>query len=145
MPLEGKRVLVHGGAGGVGHLAVQVGQGGLGTSSRHACMRACESVAAGRSWLGPGSKQRCPCSPPWLPSCAAPARPCLLPACCLLVQIAKAHGAHVTTTCSTRNVEFLKGLGADEAIDYTQVHVLLFLRFVPVPQSPLQTAGLFRL
>ncbi|PSC73044.1 NADPH:quinone reductase isoform A [Micractinium conductrix] len=57
MPLEGKRVLVHGGAGGVGHLAVQ---------------------------------------------------------------IAKAHGAHVTTTCSTRNVEFLKGLGADEAIDYTQ-------------------------
>lgn len=58
MPLEGKRLLIHGGAGGVGSFAVQ---------------------------------------------------------------IAKAHGAHVTTTCSTRNVEFVtQQLGADVAIDYTQ-------------------------
>lgn len=58
MPLEGKKVLIHGGAGGVGSFAVQ---------------------------------------------------------------IAKAQGAHVTTTCSTRNVEFVtQQLGADVAIDYTQ-------------------------
>lgn len=39
-----------------------------------------------------------------------------------LMQIAKAHGAHVTTTCSTRNIEFVtEVLGADEAIDYTGV------------------------
>lgn len=57
MPLQGKRVLVHGGAGGVGGFAIQ---------------------------------------------------------------IAKAHGAHVTATCSTRNVEFVtRELGADEAVDYT--------------------------
>lgn len=39
--------------------------------------------------------------------------------CCLL-QIAKAQGAFVATTCSTRNVEFVtQVLGADQAIDYT--------------------------
>lgn len=58
MPLAGKRVLVHGGAGGVGGFAIQ---------------------------------------------------------------IAKAQGAHVTTTCSGRNVEYVtQQLGADEAIDYTK-------------------------
>ena len=37
-------------------------------------------------------------------------------------QIAKAQGAHVTTTCSTRNVDYVtQQLGADVAIDYTQV------------------------
>lgn len=58
MPLQGKRVLVHAGAGGVGNAAIQ---------------------------------------------------------------IAKAQGAHVTTTCSGRNVEFVtKELGADVAVDYTR-------------------------
>lgn len=58
MPLQGKRVLVHGGAGGVGGFAIQ---------------------------------------------------------------IAKVQGAHVTTTCSTRNVDYVtQQLGADVAIDYTQ-------------------------
>lgn len=36
------------------------------------------------------------------------------------IQIAKARGLHVTTTCSTRKIEFCtKELGADVAIDYT--------------------------
>jgi NADPH:quinone reductase-like Zn-dependent oxidoreductase len=36
------------------------------------------------------------------------------------IQIAKARGAHVAATCGTSNVEFVKGLGADEAVDYTK-------------------------
>lgn len=38
-----------------------------------------------------------------------------------LVQIAKAQGAFVATTCSSRNIEFVtKTLGADQAVDYTK-------------------------
>ena len=36
------------------------------------------------------------------------------------VQIAKSLGTHVTGVCSTRNVELLRSIGADEVIDYTR-------------------------
>ncbi|KAG6584580.1 putative alcohol dehydrogenase [Phytophthora cinnamomi] len=36
------------------------------------------------------------------------------------IQIAKAVGAQVITTCSRRNVELVKSLGADRVIDYTE-------------------------
>ncbi|ORY63296.1 chaperonin 10-like protein [Pseudomassariella vexata] len=39
------------------------------------------------------------------------------------VQIAKALGCHVTTSCSGKNVELCKSLGADEVIDYTKENV----------------------
>ncbi|MEW5838187.1 MAG: NAD(P)-dependent alcohol dehydrogenase [Pseudomonadota bacterium] len=38
----------------------------------------------------------------------------------LAVQIAKALGASVTAVCSTRHVELMRRLGADEIVDYTQ-------------------------
>jgi NADPH:quinone reductase-like Zn-dependent oxidoreductase len=39
------------------------------------------------------------------------------------VQIAKALGAHVTATCSQGNVDLVRGLGADEVIDYRATDV----------------------
>ncbi|KAL8720315.1 MAG: hypothetical protein Q9225_002802 [Loekoesia sp. 1 TL-2023] len=39
------------------------------------------------------------------------------------IQFAKAVGCHVTTTCSTANVELCKSLGADEVVDYKKEKV----------------------
>ncbi|KAH6295144.1 hypothetical protein HBI39_161090 [Parastagonospora nodorum] len=40
------------------------------------------------------------------------------------VQIAKALGCHVTTTCSAANVELCQSLGADEVIDYKSTNIV---------------------
>ncbi|KAK3676031.1 hypothetical protein LTR78_004223 [Recurvomyces mirabilis] len=41
-----------------------------------------------------------------------------------MIQIAKAVGCHVTTTCSGPNVELCKSLGADEVVDYKTTDIL---------------------
>lgn len=41
------------------------------------------------------------------------------------VQIAKAYGAHVTAVCSSRNIDFVKSIGADETIAYDKKDIHL--------------------
>ncbi|KAJ3007467.1 hypothetical protein HKX48_009107 [Thoreauomyces humboldtii] len=44
------------------------------------------------------------------------------------IQIAKVCGAHVTVSCSTRNVDLCRSLGADNVLDYTASPILDQLR-----------------
>lgn len=44
------------------------------------------------------------------------------------IQIAKALGCHVTTSCSTANMDLCKSLGADEVMDYTSMEVVETLK-----------------
>ncbi len=39
------------------------------------------------------------------------------------VQIAKAYGAHVTAVCSSRNVDFVKSIGADSVLAYNKENI----------------------
>ncbi len=39
------------------------------------------------------------------------------------VQIAKAYGAHVTAVCSSRNIDFVKSIGADKVIAYDKENI----------------------
>jgi NADPH:quinone reductase-like Zn-dependent oxidoreductase len=48
------------------------------------------------------------------------------------VQLAHWKGAHVITTSSGANLEFLRGLGADETVDYTKARIEDLLRDVDV-------------
>ncbi|MEU8303121.1 NADP-dependent oxidoreductase [Actinomadura sp. NPDC048955] len=50
----------------------------------------------------------------------------------LAVQIAKARGAHVTGTASAAKHAFVRGLGADEVVDYTAAEVSAAVRDVDV-------------
>ncbi|KAK3669700.1 hypothetical protein LTR78_010452 [Recurvomyces mirabilis] len=44
------------------------------------------------------------------------------------IQLAKAYGLSVTTTCSTANVEFCRSLGADQVIDYKKENLVEALK-----------------
>jgi NADPH:quinone reductase-like Zn-dependent oxidoreductase len=48
------------------------------------------------------------------------------------IQIARARGAHVIATCSERNVDFVKSLGADEVIAYDRTPFESALRDIDV-------------
>jgi NADPH:quinone reductase-like Zn-dependent oxidoreductase len=52
------------------------------------------------------------------------------------IQIAKAVGAHVTVSCSTKNVDLCRSLGADEVLDYTKRPLLEQLKGVASQVRP---------
>jgi NADPH:quinone reductase-like Zn-dependent oxidoreductase len=52
------------------------------------------------------------------------------------IQIAKHLGAHVASTCSTANLDYVLSLGADRAIDYTREDFAAVLKDVDVAIDP---------
>jgi len=62
----------------------------------------------------------------------------------LAVQIAKARGAHVIGTASAANHDFVRGLGADEVVDYHITDVAETVRDVDVVVDPLGGESLLR-
>lgn len=48
------------------------------------------------------------------------------------IQIAAQRGAHVSATASTHNIDYLKSLGVEQAIDYTQAHFEDRLRSIDI-------------
>lgn len=62
----------------------------------------------------------------------------------IAVQIAKARGAHVIGTASERNHDFVRGLGADEVVDYHTTDVYATVRGVDVVLDPLGGESLLR-
>lgn len=52
------------------------------------------------------------------------------------IQIAKAVGAHLTVSCSTKNVDLCRSLGADEVLDYTKQPLLEQLRSIATQVRP---------
>ncbi|MDQ6433911.1 NADP-dependent oxidoreductase [Mesorhizobium sp. LHD-90] len=55
----------------------------------------------------------------------------------LAVQIARARGAHVVATASTGKLDFVRSLGADEAIDYTAADFTKKVRDIDIVLEPL--------
>jgi NADPH:quinone reductase-like Zn-dependent oxidoreductase len=53
------------------------------------------------------------------------------------IQLAKAHGAHVIATCSANNTDFVRGLGADEVIDYNTVDFREVAKDIDVAVDPI--------
>ncbi|KAL9637925.1 MAG: hypothetical protein Q9164_001898 [Protoblastenia rupestris] len=58
------------------------------------------------------------------------------------IQIAKAAGCHVTTSCSGANVELCESLGADTVIDYTSKDVVAELKKMPQFDLVVDNVGL---
>ena len=54
------------------------------------------------------------------------------------IQLAKHIGAHVVATCSARNIDYVRALGADEAIDYNAVD---FIEAVADCDAVFETVG----
>jgi NADPH:quinone reductase-like Zn-dependent oxidoreductase len=52
------------------------------------------------------------------------------------IQIAKAVGAHVTVSCSTKNMDLCRSIGTDEVLDYTKRPLLEQLRDVAAQIRP---------
>ena len=63
----------------------------------------------------------------------------------MAIQLAKARGAWVATTCSTRSAPFVAQFSPDRIIDYTKVHYHIYCWFMEVPyQSLAEALTIFR-